>query len=458
MLQPIEKPIAAILALFYSWIPNYGVAIILLSVVWMILMAPLTVKQTRSMLAMQKLQPELKKLQERHKNDRMALNQAMQGLYKEHGVSPLGGCLPMLLPFPLLIALFEVVDGLSKLTHGKPTPKFLAHNTLMYHEIVKAHGALNAFGMDLAKSAVGSHGTFLEALPYFALILIMMGSQYYQQAQMTSRNPAASQNPQMKMMKYLPIVFGIIYIRFPAGVVLYYTVSNLCRVTQQWAMYRYDPKVKQLVTQEVVEVEAKTRDLDNKEGAPAARPKLRELISGAAQQAAEQAEANRRAKAAGGKRPSATPSGNAKGSSSGRGTAERRAGPAANKGGPAKAGAPKGSSARPTSGKRPTPATAKGALPAGAKGAARARTGKASSNGSGAMPQKAGASPPRQPSVKQSPPVQPTATTNGGDSTNGNGQSVPVPAASRPQGGARTGAGKTGAGSSSKSSRKRRGR
>ena len=95
-LDPIAKPIAAVLAFFYALIPNFGIAIVLLTVAMMIVLTPLTIKQTRSMLVMQKLQPELKRLQEQHKNDRQALNEAVMALYREHNASPLGGCLPML--------------------------------------------------------------------------------------------------------------------------------------------------------------------------------------------------------------------------------------------------------------------------------------------------------------------------------------------------------------------------
>src|SRR6202022_1905753 len=89
-LDPIAKPIAAVLAFFYSLIPNYGVAILLLTICVMVILSPLTIKQTRSMLVMQKLQPELKRLQEQHKNDRQALNEAVMALYKENNASPLG--------------------------------------------------------------------------------------------------------------------------------------------------------------------------------------------------------------------------------------------------------------------------------------------------------------------------------------------------------------------------------
>src|ERR1700730_12373745 len=117
-LDPIAKPIAAVLAFFYSLVPNYGAAIILLTIAVMVILTPLTIKQTRSMLVMQKLQPELKRLQEEHKNDRQALNEAVMAMYKEHNASPPGGCLPMILPFPVFFALFRVLEGLSRTKSG----------------------------------------------------------------------------------------------------------------------------------------------------------------------------------------------------------------------------------------------------------------------------------------------------------------------------------------------------
>ncbi len=100
ILDPIAKPIADVLAFFYSIVPNYAVAILVLSLVWMVLISPLTLKTTRSMLAMQKLAPEMKRLQEKHRNDRQALSAAQMELYKTHNVSPFGSCLPSILPCP----------------------------------------------------------------------------------------------------------------------------------------------------------------------------------------------------------------------------------------------------------------------------------------------------------------------------------------------------------------------
>ena len=264
-LDPIAKPIAGLLAYIYGIIPNYGVAILILSVLWMVLISPLTLKSTRSMLAMQKLQPQLKKLQEQHKNDRQAFAQAQMDLFREHQVSPFGSCLPMLLPMPIFFALFKVISGLSRVTNGVANPKYLSHTTRMYQDIHAAHGHLNAFGMDLSNNAFSPHSSFAAAIPFWVLLLIMAGTSYLQTVQTMSRNPAAQQNPQMRMMKYLPLLFVLFCIKFPAGVILYYSMSNVCRIVQQDLMYRFDPKVKALVAQEVQEVEAMTHEIDERE-------------------------------------------------------------------------------------------------------------------------------------------------------------------------------------------------
>lgn len=287
---PIANPLAAVLAFLYTLVPNYGIAIVLLTIAMMILLTPLTIKQTRSMLVMQKLQPEMKKLQEQHKNDRQALNEAVMALYKEHNASPLGGCLPMLLPFPLFIALLKVLEGLSRIDAKTKAsiPKYLSANTTMYKNIVKANGKLDAFGMDLAKSAKSAGGGFAHSLPFFVLLLLMVGTQFYQQYQLTSKNPAVKSQPgQAMMMKLIPLIFGVISLAFPAGVVLYWTVSNIIRIGQQWALYRYDPKVKALVTKDVKEIEAKTREIDAQETKLSGRDRLRGFMSGATGAAAD---------------------------------------------------------------------------------------------------------------------------------------------------------------------------
>ena len=331
ILDPIAKPVAALLAWIYSVVPNYGVAILVLSVIWMVIISPLTLKSTRSMLAMQKLQPQLKALQEKHKDDRQAFAQAQMELFREHNVSPFGSCLPLLLPLPVFFALFRVITGLSHIgKNGVADPKYLSHSTRMFRDIVAAHGHLNAFGVDLSHNALSAHSGIAAALPYWILLLIMAGTSYAQTAQTMSRNPQAAQNPQMRMMKFLPLIFVVFCIKFPAGVIVYYSMSNVCRIIQQDLMYRFDPKVKVLVAQEVKEVEAITRDIDERgpdrgdkgrpqpQKAPAAgdggatgkRMRFRDLLAAAAEQQQKKAQPARRELSAGNSGGAAKPAGN----------------------------------------------------------------------------------------------------------------------------------------------------
>src|SRR4051812_28993225 len=130
MFHAIAKPMASLLAFFYQLVPNYGVAIILLTVVVMLVLTPFTVKSTRSMLAMQRLQPELKRLQAQHKNDRQALNEAMMGFYKEHNVTPWGGYLRILLQMRVFPGVYEETGGLT----NNP-PQNLAHSSSLFKSL-----------------------------------------------------------------------------------------------------------------------------------------------------------------------------------------------------------------------------------------------------------------------------------------------------------------------------------
>ncbi|MHB8293681.1 MAG: YidC/Oxa1 family membrane protein insertase [Acidimicrobiales bacterium] len=245
--NPLFTGLAGVLAFYYRLVPNYGVAIVLLTLSVMLLLTPFMLKSTRSMLAMQRVAPELEKLKQKHKGDRQKLNEEMMALYKEHGVNPLGGCLPMLLQMPVFFIMYRVLDGLTIVTHGKSTPQYIAHNTVMYQQLVSAHGRMTSFGMDLAKSAESVlHSSTFTAVPYFVLILLVVVSQYAMTWQLTARNPQAAANPQTKMMnRMLPVVFAFISFAIPAGVVIYYMISNVFRVLQQEVMYRVDPALSQ---------------------------------------------------------------------------------------------------------------------------------------------------------------------------------------------------------------------
>lgn len=254
--QPLFQAMAWLIAFFYALVPNYAVAIALLTVVVMIVTAPLTVKSTRSMVAMQRLSPELKKLQAKYKGDRQKLNEEMMNLYKEHGVNPAGGCLPLVIQFPVFIILYDVIRGLTNtVTRGHliesvhpavhctkavcADPRYITTSTKLYQDVVHAGGKMPAFGIDLAQKVFGHH-TFTAALPYIILVAVAIALQYFQMRQLNSRNPAMAQaNPQAQMMqRYMPLIFAVIYLNISAGVNVYFIVSTLCRIGIQGAVFR----------------------------------------------------------------------------------------------------------------------------------------------------------------------------------------------------------------------------
>jgi YidC/Oxa1 family membrane protein insertase len=223
-------------------------------------------------MRMQLLAPEMKKIQNRYKPKpgtptaerqelRQKMNEEVMALYRENGVNPTGGCLPMFLQFPILIVLYDVVRGLSKVAdllnskgqkiyvHGvlqtKPTPQNIPVTSRMYKDLVAAHGQMHFLGINLADSVRTHQPHLVDVIPYALLVLIAVGLQYVSIWQVTTRNPAAAaSNQQMQQMqKYMPLIFLVLYIALPAGVGVYFIVSSLFRVGQQEWMYKHDPTI-----------------------------------------------------------------------------------------------------------------------------------------------------------------------------------------------------------------------
>ena len=258
--------LAGLLDFYYKLVPSYIFAISMLTLTVMLVLAPLTVKSTRSMLAMQRLQPEIKKLQAQHKGDRQALNEAMMAFYKEHQINPLGGCLPMLLQMPVFIIMYQVISGLVKGSGPKyldPEKSELAR-AIISDSAPEPGGKMVEFGMDLARSASNIAGGLGKAWPFYLLVALVVITGYVQARQMSSRQSAqaAQANAQAQMIqKIFPIMFGVISLSIPAGVVVYFIVSNLVRISQQALMYKFDPQLKSAIDKEVREVEAKAVEL-----------------------------------------------------------------------------------------------------------------------------------------------------------------------------------------------------
>src|SRR6476646_11465490 len=243
--DPVYNFFGAILAFFYSIIPNLGVAIILLTVLVMLVMFPLTAKQAKSMMAMQRAQPEIKKLQAKYKQDRAKLNEEMMKFYQENKINPLAGCLPLLVQMPVFLALFRVM---------RDPYKHIPKSSDLYAAFCtgpKGHLYVNQcnlpkkglpnpqyfLGMDLSQHATAVTGGFLDALPYFILVGLVVVTGFLQARQ--SRRNAPNMNSQMAIVtSVLPIGFGLFSLQFPAGLVLYFLVSNLWRLGQQELIMR----------------------------------------------------------------------------------------------------------------------------------------------------------------------------------------------------------------------------
>ncbi len=258
--QPLLDAVGSILAFFYSIIPNYPVDVALLTIVIMALLTPITVKSTKSMAALQALSPEMKKLQQKYKGaeNRAVLNEEMMKLYKEHKVSPASGCLPMLLQLPAFFILYSVIRGITNtVTHPATTttvggltvhhaqtvtavPRYIPVDSKMHQAIVAGHGQLNSFGMNFADKLLSHHSSVWAYIPFLVLALGSVGLQYVQMSRLNKRNPGATQaNPQAAaLQKYMPLIFGFIYINVAAILNVYFIISSAIRVLTQEIMFR----------------------------------------------------------------------------------------------------------------------------------------------------------------------------------------------------------------------------
>jgi YidC/Oxa1 family membrane protein insertase len=187
---------------------NYGIDIILLTILIKIIFYPLSLKSYKSMKEMQKLQPQIAKLKEKYKDDKEKLNKEMMGMYKTKGINPLGGCLPMVIQIPVFFALYKVLINAIEFRHA---PFMLWINDLASPE-------------DLFSFSVAGYTIPLRVLP------LVMGITQVMQQKMT---PTTADPMQEKMMLFMPIVFTFLFWGFPSGLVLYWLVNNVISIAQQ---------------------------------------------------------------------------------------------------------------------------------------------------------------------------------------------------------------------------------
>jgi len=226
-----EQP-ARLLNWFYSFTHNYIVAISMIALVVMLITSPLVLKSTKGMLEMQKLQPEMRKLQTLYRGDRQKLNEEMMKLYQEHKVNPLASCLPLLLQMPVFIIMFQVLYGLTSRKDGAFVPKYLNTNSELYQSLV-GKTEMNSWGLDLAVKPIEMLGeSFVKALVYTAIVAVLCVLYFVQQRMLASRNTASpSMSPTMqKVMQYLPVIFGVFSFFYLTGLAIYYMAQAVFRI------------------------------------------------------------------------------------------------------------------------------------------------------------------------------------------------------------------------------------
>jgi YidC/Oxa1 family membrane protein insertase len=248
---------AWLLAKFYDFTHNYILAISLIALVVMLITAPLQLKATKGMLEMQRLQPELRKLQQEHRGDRQKLNEEMMKLYQQHKVNPLASCFPLLLQFPVFIIMFQVLHGLTRevtcgtadlspnaieLCGNTPAgtkvfyPDFIDSGTALYQSLAGKTEML-AWGLDLSKRPFEVIGeSFSEGLIY-ALLVVALGALYFVQQRMVAARASVSptmSEMQQKIMQYLPVVFAVFLVFYLTGLVIYYMAQAIFRIGLQY--------------------------------------------------------------------------------------------------------------------------------------------------------------------------------------------------------------------------------
>jgi len=213
----IARPLLYLLHFFNQYIHNYGVSIIVLTILIKILFWPLTHKSYKSMKEMQKLQPRMAKLREKYKDNKQQLNKEMMALYKTYKVNPMGGCLPMIIQIPVFFALFRLLGSAIELRHAP---------FMLWIKDLSAPDRLFNFPFTIP----------LMDPPYgIPVLTLLMGASMFIQQKMT---PTPGDPTQAKIMMFLPIIFTFLFINFPSGLVLYWLVNNILSIGQQYRIHR----------------------------------------------------------------------------------------------------------------------------------------------------------------------------------------------------------------------------
>ncbi len=214
LLRPVQTVIEHVIVFLYqNVVQSYGLVIILLTLIVRVVLTPLTISQTKSMAKMQKLQPMLKEIQKKYKDDKQKAQEKTMEFYRKNNVNPLAGCLPLLLQMPIFFALFQALRNPSNIVtdvlgqfaiNGTPNPNY------------------NFLWLNLNLPD-----------PYYILVIFMVVTMF-----LTSK--MTTTDPKQSMITYaMPVVFGFISITLPAGILVYWVTTNIWSIGQQWAVNKW---------------------------------------------------------------------------------------------------------------------------------------------------------------------------------------------------------------------------
>jgi len=241
ILSPIQHGLEYIVIFLYNHVvTNYGIVIILLTIIVRIVLVPLTISQTRSMAKMQKIQPELKELQKKYKDDKQKLQQETMEFYKKNNVNPLAGCLPLLFQMPVFFALFQALRN----------PSEIVTNVLGSFSL---DGVANSINIGLTGFQSTANFTLTGVAnpnynflwmnlnsrdPYYILVILMVATMFL------SMKMTTTDARQSKIMYIMPLVFGFISWQFPSGILIYWVTTNVWSIGQQWLVNKLVKKEK----------------------------------------------------------------------------------------------------------------------------------------------------------------------------------------------------------------------
>lgn len=403
LFQVLLNAIGWVLAWLYQVVPNYGVAIIILTVLLRIVVLPLGIKQIKSMGAMQAIQPKLSEIKKKYKGNSQKIQEETMRLYKEAGVNPLGGCLPLLLQFPILIAMYAVIrtPGLEPVTYNsKPAyavvNSHLPPDSKLFIRVLEHRDTTFVPGVDLVCSArdggqqqvvisdtsrapvvggrtllrdgqpVSEGGTPVTSqasfgcgsgvpskIPYLILLALMIATTFYQQLQMQRVSPpGASSQQQQAILRIMPLMFGFIGFSFPAGLVLYWTIANVFMIGQQWALLRAGHIGPQAIERRIAEQRARQATEPDK---PRRKGWIATMMERAQEERQRREPPRPRSSGTGGNRSGSPKGGGTRGGPSKGGTGKGGTSKGGTKRGGARGSNPRGSAPRRPPGGRPRP-------------------------------------------------------------------------------------------------------